>query len=113
MRNWKTVLRLLEGGKATAKRLARPADDVAALDVSLDVAAPGVREHGGEVLHRQRVLAANVDSAEQRDQDAQLFRARSAAAHMTSYPPDVSGSSASSSFASTRSRVSKPSVNQA
>src|SRR5262249_43162736 len=63
-----------EPGKALGEGDGRAEDDVAALDVGLDVAAAGFAEHGGEVLHRKAVLAAHVDPSEERGE--LVFRLR-------------------------------------
>src|SRR5262249_55303251 len=55
-----------EGGESPGKAGGGAEDHVAALDVGRHVGAAGPTEHGGEILHGQAVLAADVDTAEQR-----------------------------------------------
>ncbi len=56
-----------ESGNATSEGRGRLENHVAALDVGLHALAPSVAKDRGEVFHRQPVLAADVDSAQQRD----------------------------------------------
>ena len=46
------------------ERSGRAENDIATLDVGADVSAAGLGEYDSQVLHRQQMLAADVDASE-------------------------------------------------